>query len=169
MRNEKVLFLTRAAVIAALYVALSAVSGLFGLSSGVIQVRISEALCVLAAFTPAAIPGLTLGCLIYNAASGCIAIDVALGTVATLIGATATWFLAATPLTKKKAFAFLLPLPTVFSNALIVPYVLTFYGVETGYLFNFGTVFLGEFIACEIVGMVLYFALLPIKGRLFRA
>ncbi|MBR4018021.1 MAG: QueT transporter family protein, partial [Clostridia bacterium] len=76
--------------IAALYVALTFVSAQLGLSSGVIQLRLSEALCILPIFTPAAIPGLAIGCLLANAMTGCIVLDVILGSVATLIGAVGT-------------------------------------------------------------------------------
>ena len=64
MRNKKVLFAVQAAMIAALYVVLTYITNLLGLASGTIQVRFSEALCILPVFTPAAIPGLFIGCLI---------------------------------------------------------------------------------------------------------
>ena len=66
MRNKKVLFLTQAAVIAAIYVVLTIFISAFNLASGAIQVRISEALTILPFFTPAAIPGLAIGCLLSN-------------------------------------------------------------------------------------------------------
>ena len=176
--HKHVLFITRAAVTAALYFALSALSGAFGLSSGAIQVRISEALCILPFFTGSAIFGVTLGCFLYNLASGCIMIDVILGSVATLIGAAGTYFMSrmltvksgsGSPKNKtlKKIIPFLLPLPTILANSLIVPFVLKFYGIDTPYILNFATVFAGEFISAGIVGNILYRALLPIKGKLF--
>ena len=91
MKNTKnrsnVRFLCYAATIAALYVALTLISGALGLASGAIQIRISEALCVLPVFTPAAIPGVTIGCLIYNIIGSGNILDVVFGTLATLIGA----------------------------------------------------------------------------------
>ena len=66
MRNKKVLFIVQAALIAAIYVALTYLSSIAGLASGTIQVRISEALCILPVFTTAAIPGLWLGCFLAN-------------------------------------------------------------------------------------------------------
>ena len=66
MRNKKVSFLTQAAVIAAIYVVLTIFISAFNLASGAIQVRISEALTILPCFTPAAIPGLAIGCLLSN-------------------------------------------------------------------------------------------------------
>ena len=70
MRNKKVLFLTQAAVIAAIYVVLTIFISAFNLASGAIQVRISEALTILPFFTPAAIPGLAIGCLLRK--QGCL-------------------------------------------------------------------------------------------------
>ena len=66
MRNKKVLFITQGAVIAAIYVVLTYIVSLLGLTNGVIQVRLSEALTILPVFTPAAIPGLVVGCIISN-------------------------------------------------------------------------------------------------------
>ena len=84
--QQRVRFITLAAIIAALYVVLTLVSAAFGLSSGVIQVRISESLCILAFFTPAAIPGMTIGCLVSNLVTGANVLDVVFGTLATLLG-----------------------------------------------------------------------------------
>ena len=75
MRNKKVLFAVQAAMIAALYVVLTYITNLLGLASGTIQVRFSEALCILPVFTPAAIPGLFIGCLISNLITGGIIWD----------------------------------------------------------------------------------------------
>ena len=87
MRNKKVLFVVQAALIAAIYVVLTYFISAFNLASGAIQVRISEALTVLPYFTPAAIPGLAIGCFLSNLLTGCLPIDVLFGTFATLIGA----------------------------------------------------------------------------------
>ena len=84
--QQRVRFITLAAIIAALYVVLTLVSAVFGLSSGVIQVRISESLCILAFFTPSAIPGLTIGCLVSNLVTGANILDVVFGTLATFLG-----------------------------------------------------------------------------------
>lgn len=85
--NQKTLFIVKSAVIAALYAALTAASSVFGLAYGPIQFRVSEALCVLCAFTPAAIPGLTVGCMLSNISSTVGIIDVVIGSAATLISA----------------------------------------------------------------------------------
>ena len=76
MKNKKVKFIVDAAVIAALYVVLTYLAAAFNLSSGVIQVRFSEALTILPVFTPAAIPGLFVGCILANALTGAVVIDV---------------------------------------------------------------------------------------------
>ena len=93
MRNKKVLFAVQAAMIAALYVVLTYITNLLGLASGTIQVRFSEALCILPVFTPAAIPGLFIGCLISNLITGGIIWDIIFGSIATLLGALGTYFL----------------------------------------------------------------------------
>lgn len=80
-------------MIAALYVVLTYITNLLGLASGTIQVRFSEALCILPVFTPAAIPGLFIGCLISNLITGGIIWDIIFGSIATLLGALGTYFL----------------------------------------------------------------------------
>ena len=76
MRDKKVTFIVQAAVIAALYVVLTFVANALGLASHTIQVRFSEALCILPVFTPAAIPGLWIGCLLANLLTGAVIYDV---------------------------------------------------------------------------------------------
>lgn len=91
MRNKKVLFTTQAAMIAALYVVLTMLANALGLANHAIQVRFSEALTILPYFTPAAIPGLTIGCVISNLLTGCMPLDVVFGSCATLLGAVGTY------------------------------------------------------------------------------
>ena len=145
MKNKNVLYLTQAAMIAALYVVLTLIANAFGLASGSIQVRFSEALTVLPFFTPAAIPGLYVGCLLGNIASGCALPDIIFGPLATLIGALGTWWLS------KAAF------PPVLKYA---------YGVGPVW-FSAVTVTLGEVISCGIFGLVLLFALRRYRKNLF--
>ena len=145
-------YLCYAAIIAALYVALSLISGAFGLASGVIQVRISEALCVLPFFTPAAIPGVTIGCFIYNIIGSGEILDIVFGTLATLIGA-----IGARLLRKCK---WVITIPTIAANALIIPFVLKFgFMLEDSVAFFMVTIFIGEFIAAGILGTLLLLAL----------
>ena len=100
--NKKVVSLAHAAVIAALYVVLTFVANSLGLASYAIQVRFSEALTILPFFTPAAIPGLFIGCLLSNILTGCMPLDVAFGSLATLLGALGPYFLCSR--TKASAF-----------------------------------------------------------------
>ena len=147
--QKKVRFITLASTIAALYVVLTLISAAFGLSSGAIQIRISESLCVLTFFTPAAIPGLTIGCLISNLLTGANALDVVFGTLATLIGALGGYYL------RKKQW--LITLPTVLANTVIIPLVIVYgFGVDDMSLpFIAFTVCLGELISATLLGTAL--------------
>ncbi|MCR4787127.1 MAG: QueT transporter family protein [Lachnospiraceae bacterium] len=160
MQKKGVLYMTQAAVIAAIYVVLTVVAAVINLANGMIQVRFSEALCVLPFFTPAAVPGLAIGCLISNIVTGCMLPDIIFGTLATLIGAVGSWFLR-----KNKI---LVTLPPVISNALIIPFVLTYaYGIPGGIPLQMLTVGAGEIISCVILGSILIKVLTPIKDRIF--
>ena len=159
--NKKALFITQAAMIAALYVVLTVFINAFGLANGAIQVRISEALTILPFFTPAAIPGLFIGCLISNIVTGCLPWDVVVGSMATLIGALGTYAL--------RKYKFLAPIPPIFANALIVPIILIkVYAVPDAYWFLLLTVGAGEVISCGILGMILLFALNKYRDKIFR-
>ena len=89
MERKNVTFLTQSAMIAAIYVVLTVVFAPF--SFGEVQVRVSEMLTILPIFTPAAIPGLFVGCLIGNILGGAVLPDIIFGSLATLIGAVCTW------------------------------------------------------------------------------
>ncbi len=150
--NKKVKMLTQGATIAALYVLLTYLAAIMKLSSGVIQVRFSEALCVLPYFTPAAIPGLTVGCLLANFLTGGEPLDVLLGSLATLIGAVCAYLV--------RKHKWLVPLPSVLANMIVVPPVLMFvYGAEEAYPFLVATVGIGEVVSIYGLGMLLLFAL----------
>ena len=156
MKNQKIKYIARAALVAALYVALTHLSNILGLASGAIQVRFSEALCVLPFFMPSAIPGLFVGCIIANLTTGAVIWDVLFGSLATLIGA---YF--ASKLKNK----YLVPIPTVIANTVIVPFVVLFcytdksaWSVPT-YLIGLVGVFVGEIISAYIFGVVLFSAL----------
>jgi uncharacterized membrane protein len=149
------LYITQAAIIAALYVVMTYIARLAGLASGAIQVRISEALCTLVLFTPAAVPGMTVGCLLANILTNSVALDIGIGPIATLIGAYIGW--------RIRKYRYLIPIPTILSNAIIVPIVLIFgYGEEAVYPYLFATVGLGEIIAAGIMGIILMRALLRV-------
>ncbi len=145
--NKKVLFIVHAAVIAALYVVLTFIANAFGLANYAVQVRFSEALTILPFFTPAAIPGLAIGCLLSNILTGCALPDILFGTLATLLGAVFTWLLR-----KNKWLA---PIPPIVANTLIVPFILLYaYGIRPLWL-SFLTVGAGEIISCGILGLIL--------------
>ena len=159
-KNHTTLYLTRGALIAAMYVAMTYLSFLFGLASGVIQFRISEALCILPIFFPEAILGLTVGCLLSNLLTGCVLWDIVFGAVATFIGAVGARLMRKLP----KKLIFLATIPTILANAIIVPFVLLYaYGAEGGYFFFLLTVGLGELVCAGIGGTALYYALKKIN------
>lgn len=147
-------FLTRGAIIAALYVALTLISAAFGLHNGVIQLRLSEVLCILPIFFPEAIAGLTIGCFLSNLLTGCAFFDVIFGTMATLIGALGTYILRFLP----KKFKWVCTLPPVISNALIVPFVLIYaYEVPDAFIFLVFTVGVGELLSAGVLGSLFYY------------
>ena len=151
-------YLTTAAIIAALYVVFTGISAMFGLASGVIQIRLSEALTVLPFFTPAAVPGVTVGCFLANLLTGAPLPDVVFGTLATFLGV-----LGASLLRKHK---YLIALPTILSNALIIPLVLQYaYGVPDAFWYLMLTVGAGEVISAGILGGLLLYILQ--KRKLF--
>lgn len=149
MRKNKTAFLTKSAVIAALYVVLTELSALLGISSGVIQFRLSEMLAVLPIFTPAAIPGVFIGCFISNIITGGVVWDVVFGSFASLIGALGAWYL-------RKKSVYLAPVPTILANMIIVPFVLRYaYGAEGAIPFFMLTVGIGEIVTAGVLGTFL--------------
>lgn len=151
--------LVEAAMIAALYVVLTFIANGLGLASSAIQVRFSEALTILPYFTPAAVPGLFIGCILSNVLTGCALPDIIFGSLATLIGAIFT--------RKLCKFKWLAPVPPIVANAVIVPFVLYFaYGIRPLW-FSFITVTIGEIISCGVLGMLLLFSLQKYAGKLF--
>ena len=151
---------TRGAIIGAMYVALTYVSSLFGLSGGVIQLRLSEMLCILPIFMPEAIPGLYIGCLLSNILTACLPWDIVLGSFATLIGAYGAYALRHMP----HKLMWLATLPNILANAIIVPPVLIYaYGVPDGYFFTLATVTAGEIISSGIFGAMLYYSMRKLK------
>ena len=146
--RNSVLYMTQAALIAALYVVITWYINAFNLANGAIQLRISEALTILPVFTPAAIPGLFVGCLLSNTLTGCVIWDIIFGSLATLIGAFGTYLL------RKTKFIF--TLPPVIANMLIVPAVLRYaYGIGDAYWYLMVTVGIGEAISVCVLGFLL--------------
>lgn len=148
-----------AAMIAAIYVVLCYIFQ--PISFSYIQVRIAEALTILPYFTPAAIPGVTIGCFLSNLLTGCDVLDIVFGTLATLIGALGSYAL--------RKHKFLVPIPPIVANTIIVPWVLRFaYGEALPIPFMMLTVGVGEVLAIGVMGMVLLFALSRYRNVLFK-
>ena len=141
MRNKKVLFIVQAALIAAIYVALTYLSSIAGLASGTIQVRISEALCILPVFTTAAIPGLWLGCFLANMLTG---------------GVACTW---------PPVIANMVIVPFVLRYG--YGFITEYKGVDWSIPFNALTVGIGEVITCVILGSVLLRVLNKYRNVIF--
>ncbi|SFG18946.1 QueT transporter family protein [Oribacterium sp. WCC10] len=161
MNNKKVVFITQAALIAALYVTLTFVFA--AISFGEVQLRIAEALTILPMFTPAAIPGLFVGCIIGNAMGGAVLPDIICGSLATLIGAYVTWLL-------RNRSPFIGCLPPIIANMIVVPFVLRYaYAVTLPLWFMALTVGLGEVLGCGLLGCILYFALNKHGEVIFKA
>lgn len=153
------LSLVQAAMIAALYIVLTFIANALGLANQAIQVRFSEALTILPYFTPAAIPGLFVGCLLSNLLTGCALPDIIFGSLATVVGAFFTY--------KLRKYKWLAPIPPIAANAIVVPFVLLYaYGIQPLW-FSFITVTIGEIISCGVLGMLLLFALSKYRGKLF--
>ena len=161
MRSKRVTFITQAAMIAAIYVVLTMFVSALNLASGAIQIRISEALTVLPAFTPAAIPGLFVGCLISNLMSGCLPLDVVFGSLATLLGACGSFLL--------RKWKWAVPVPPILSNVLIVPLILTYvYHIPGGIPYFMVTVGIGQIISCGVLGIIIYNILAKYRNVIFK-
>lgn len=161
------LSLVQAAMIAAIYVVLTFIANAFGLANHVIQVRFSEALTILPFFTPAAVPGLFIGCLLSNILTGCALPDIIFGSLATLIGAIGTYAL--------RRWKWCAPVCPIIANTIIVPLILIYgYGLLIEgmnalqcYGYYCLTVGTGEVISCGILGMILLTALQKYQGKIF--
>ncbi|MBR1899019.1 MAG: QueT transporter family protein [Oscillospiraceae bacterium] len=144
--RKRALFVAQGAVIAALYVVLTVV--LAPISFGAMQVRLSEILAVLPMFTPAAVPGLFIGCLLGNLLGGAVIWDTVFGSLATLIGAAGGYLL--------RSNRWLVPLPTIAANTVIVPFVLRYaYEVNLPIPLLALYVAIGEIISCYLLGELL--------------
>ena len=160
--HKRLLWLCSAGLIAALYVALTYLAMALGLDKNAIQVRFSESLCVLAFFTPAAIPGMTIGCLLANILTGCAPLDILLGPAATFIGACGAYLIGR--IGKGRVAKLLCTLPNILANTAIVPLVIyvcytdpSEQSISLLPIF-FLTVFIGEVISCGVLGSILLFS-----------
>lgn len=150
--------LAQGTAIAALYVVLTVAFA--PISFGPVQFRISEALTILPLFASCAVPGLFIGCFLANLLGGAVALDIVFGSVATLIGAWLGYRL--------RFNRWLVPVPAVVSNSLIIPLVLKYgYGVDLPYLVQAGYIAVGEILGCYVLGELLASVLEKYKGKLF--
>ena len=156
--NKTAYFLAYGAMIAAIYVVLTV--AFQPISFGPVQFRISEALCILPYFTPAAIPGVFVGCFLSNLLCGAAGLDIVFGSLATLIGAAGSYAL--------RNQKYLVCLPPILSNTVIIPWVLRYaYGSTDLIPFAMLTVGIGEILAIGVLGNLLMAALERHKGMIF--
>ncbi len=140
--------ITRAAAVAAMYTALSLLSNILGLASGALQLRLSEALCLMPLIFPESIWGLFVGCLLSNVLTGCVVWDIIFGSLATLFAAYLSLRL--------KKYISLAVLPPVIINALAVPFILKYaYGIGDAWWYLCITVGIGQLIVCGIFAPML--------------
>ena len=158
--NKKVIFLVQAAMIAASYIVLLIVFQ--SISGNVIQIRVSEALTILPYFTPAAIPGLFVGCFLGNFITGAAPIDYVFGSLATLLAAGMSYGF--------RFNKFLVPIPPIVVNALVIPWVLhyAYIDITDSIPFMMLTVGIGQIVACGVFGMILLFSLDKYKTQIFK-
>lgn len=159
MYNKRTLFITQAAIIAAIYTLLVIIFA--PISFGPIQTRIAEALTILPYFTPAAIPGVTIGCFLSAILTGADLLDIIFGPLATLIGAILSYYL--------RKHKYLVPIPPILANAIIIPWVLRFaYGEAQPVPFMMLTVGLGEVLTAGVMGVLLLLSLEKIRNYIFK-
>ena len=150
MRKNGSLYLAQSAMIAALYVTLTYLSNMLGLW----EVRFSEALCILPFFTAAAVPGLTLGCVLANLLTGCAMWDV-------IFGSLATWVAAYTARKLRHKGWVLAPWPNIIANTLVIPLILRYVYLDTSRtLLGFvGYMAMSEVVSAGLLGYILLHAL----------
>ena len=156
--TKQVRFLTQAAIIAALYAVLTHMQNLLvpGSATWMIQMRMSEALCVLAFFTPAAIPGLTLGCLVFNITyAAALPLDFVIGSAATFVAAEVMWLTRKVTIQDYPLLGMLMP---ALSNVILVGWELSVY-IGGGFWINALYVALGEAAVLLVLGSLLYYAM----------
>ena len=158
-QNRHVYLMVYGAAIAAIYVALT--MSFSAISFGPVQFRISEALCILPFFTPAAIPGLFIGCFLSNLLCGAAVMDVVFGSIATLIGAVGSYCL--------RHNKWLVCVPPILANAIIVPWVLRYaYGSTDLIPVAMVTVGIGKILAIGVLGNLLLVTLDRYKQFIFK-
>lgn len=158
-KNKTTYFVAYGAAIAAVYTVLTMVFA--PISFGPVQFRISEILCVLPFFTPAAVPGLFVGCFLSNLLCGAAGLDILFGSLATLIGAAGSLYLG-------KKSKWLVCLPPILANTIIIPWVLRYaYGSPDLIPVAMATVGIGEILAIGVLGNLLLLTLERYRNFLF--
>lgn len=156
--KKNIRFLAHGAIIAPLYVTLTYLQNFLlpGSATWAIQFRASEALCVLALFTPAAIPGLTIGCLLFNVSFAyALPLDFLIGSLATLLATGGMYLCRKLTIKGYPLLSMLLP---AISNALLVGWEISFY-IGGGFLINALYVFIGEAAVLVTLGTALFFSI----------
>lgn len=174
MKNKKKIYIMQTIVIAVLYIILTVIADMFGMAKGIVQVRISDALAVLPYFTPAAIPGLFIGCLVSNTIislspdpmtgkmmlSSAAQYYILFGSCSTMAAAFVSYLI------RKKKFIVFVP-PIIF-NTITIPLLFKYvFRYEDSLLKCFVTVGVGELISCGLLGTALLLALEDSKDKLF--
>ncbi len=153
--------LCEAALIASIYVILTYLCAAVGMSSGAIQLRLSEALCILAIFTPSAVPGVALGCFMANLLTGCALWDIVFGSLASLVGMLGCRAL--------KKYPYLAPVPYALANMIVIPFVVKLvYGAPEALPLFFLTVGIGEILSVFGAGIPLYLVLKKHSNLIFK-
>lgn len=152
MKKKSTLYVTQAAVIAALYVALTYVSNSLGLAYNAVQFRLSEILTVLPVFTPAAIPGLAIGCLIANISSPFGIADIVCGTAASLLAAICSYYARNVKIRGIPVLSAFFP---VLFNSIIIGLEIWYLGAQTVELFFISAleVAAGQTVMCMLIGI----------------
>ncbi len=166
MKNN-IRYITIGALIGAMYAALCYLQNLLlpGSASQMIQFRAAEALCVLAFFTPAAIPGLTVGCLLFNFCfAGAMPLDILVGSLATLLAAWGMWLTRKITVKGLPLLGLLLP---AVANGLLVGWELSVF-IGGGFWLNAMYVAIGEVAVLLTLGAALYYVLKKHSTRLFK-
>lgn len=165
IRNRSLRFIVQSSIIAAIYITITLI--IAPISSGLTQLRVSEALTLLPCFTPAAIPGLFVGCFLANLITGAFWLDIIFGSLATLMAATLTYFIykyIKAPLNK-----WLAPLPPVMVNAFVVGWILfAVYDVGVPYWHCAISVGIGQFLACYAIGLPFMSLLEKHRAKIFK-
>lgn len=158
--NNKTRYLAQAGLIAAAYAAVTYLCSLWGLAYGEVQFRLSEALTILPLFTPAAIPGLTIGCFIGNLASPFGLVDIVCGSLATLISSIGIYYIRNVRIKKTN---FLAPMLPVIANAIVVGLEISWFMPEgltwAGFAAAAISVGIGELVVCYVLGLPLSIAI----------